>query len=125
MYRLFEQDLLADEAAELDGYFSDTPLEIDESNFPELRTSMETAILLQIYPKLGKPSWKSWPESSTNSWLRLVPSKPIQKRACRDSWCPTYDKEEKGSTLGLCLAEFCTAEQAQKAAILLYEYDFW
>lgn len=46
-------DDLADMAEELDGYFSDAPLD-PQPNYPQLDTSLDTAVILTNLPKVGE-----------------------------------------------------------------------
>ena len=48
------QDQLAAEAAALDGYFSDTPLE-PEPNYPPLDEQFNRCVVIS-----SKPYWRSW-----------------------------------------------------------------
>ena len=48
-----DMDALAEEAAELDGYFSDAPLD-PQPKYPPLKKSFDTAIIITNLPKVPK-----------------------------------------------------------------------
>ena len=45
-------ELLEEESAELDGYFSDAPLD-PQPNYPALRETFETAVVITNLPKVS------------------------------------------------------------------------
>lgn len=116
------EDALADEAAELDGYFSDAPLN-PQPNYPPLRDTFETSVVITNLPKV--------PESKIEKLLKVV-MKYVSRIGTlvegpegsdfNGLYMP-FDKE-KGTTLGFCLVEYETAEQAKNATEVLKDYKF-
>jgi translation initiation factor 3 subunit B len=127
------EDALADEAAELDGYFSDAPLD-PQPNYPPLRKTFETAVVITNLPKV--------PESKVEKLTKVV-VKLVQKIGTLVTSAETegggaeqaegepeftgvmmpYDKD-KGSTRGFCFVEYETLECAKNAVEVLNGYKF-
>ncbi|CAB9518604.1 factor 3 subunit B [Seminavis robusta] len=116
-----EADKLAEEAEELDGYFSDAPLD-PKPNYPPLHETFEDSVVITNLPKV--PEAKV--EKLTKVVLKLVRRiGSLAENADIDfsGLHMPYDKE-KGSTLGFCLVEYETPEEAKNAVEVLEGYKF-
>lgn len=115
------EDLLADEAAELDGYFSDTPLNL-KPNYPPLNDSFDATVIVTNLPKV--------PESKVEK-LTTVVMKLLTRIGTLAANADTqysglhmpFDKSA-GTTLGFCFVEYETPEEAKKAVEVLADYKF-
>ena len=115
------EDQLAEEAAELDGYFSDTPLE-PQPNYPPLDKSFDATIIITNLPKV--------PEAKLDKLTKVIVK--IVSRIGNLAESPETDfngvmmpfDSEKGSTLGFAFVEYETAEDANKAIVTLDGYKF-
>lgn len=114
-------DALAAEAAELDGYFSDAPLD-PKPNYPPLRKTFETCIIITNLPKVPQAKL----EKLTKVVMKLVSR--IGNLASNDdsgfSGVSMPFNDEKGSTLGFCFVEYETPEEAKNAIGVLDGYKF-
>jgi translation initiation factor 3 subunit B len=113
------EDAFAEEAAELDGYFSDAPLE-PEPNYPPLKETFDTSIIIINLPKV--PLAKL--EKLTKVIIKLVSR--IGNLATTEDFLGAsmpYD-EAKGSTVGFCFVDFETPEEAKNAIGVLDGYKF-
>lgn len=115
------EDQLAEEAAELDGYFSDTPLD-PRPNYPPLNKSFDSAIIITNLPKV--------PESKLDKLTTVVIKivSRIGNLAATEEFgfngvMMPFD-QAKGSTLGFCFVEYESPEDAKKAIVTLDEYKF-
>jgi translation initiation factor 3 subunit B len=116
-----EQDLLALEAASLDGYFSDAPLD-PEPEYPELYESFETAVVISNLPKVPE----SKVEKLTKVVMKLITrigTVQVNPETNFEGVVMPYDKEA-GTTKGFCLVEYETPEQAKNAVEVLQGYKF-
>lgn len=114
-----EQDLLALEAASLDGYFSDAPLD-PYPEYPELNESFECAVVISNLPKVPESKL----EKLTKVVMKLITR--IGTLVVSDNFegvLMPFDKE-LGTTRGFCLVEYETAEQAKNAVEVLQGYKF-
>jgi translation initiation factor 3 subunit B len=114
-------DDLEAEAAALDGYFSDTPLQ-PKPNYPPLRDTFENAVVITNLPKV--PEAKV--EKLTKVILKLV-SRVGALAANPDTGFTGMHmpfSEEKGGTFGFCFVEFETMEEAKNAVDVLEGYKF-
>ncbi|GKY91960.1 hypothetical protein MPSEU_000167600 [Mayamaea pseudoterrestris] len=110
-------DALADEAMELDGYFSDAPLD-PQPNYPRLDTSMENALVVLNLPKV--PEAKV--EKLTKFTMKLLSR--IGNLVATDTFDGMSMPIANGSTLGFCLVAYETAEEAEKAVAALQDLAF-
>ena len=114
-------EALADEAAELDGYFSDAPLD-PRPNYPQLRESFETAIVVTNLPKVPQAKL----EKLTSVVSRLA-SRIGNLAEDEDSnytgVCMPFDQAQE-TTLGFCFIEYETADEAKNAVDVLQGYSF-
>jgi len=116
-----EEDRLAEEAAELDGYFSDAPLE-PEPNYPPLDESFAGAVVITNLPKVAEAKL----EKLTKVVMKLVSR--IGTLAANDDTGFTglhmpYDAD-KDSTLGFCFVEYESPDEAKNAVEVLEGYKF-
>lgn len=121
-------DELAAEAEELDGYFSDAPLDV-EAEYPPLNESMETAVVITNLPRV--PEAKV--EKLTKVVLKLV-SKIGTLQATADAafdgcLMPLSGDGNSGgngekTTLGFCFVEYETVEAARNCVEVLQGYKF-
>ena len=111
--------LLADEAEELDGYFSDAPLN-PTPNYPTLDASFDNCIVITNLPQVNE---------SKREKLYKVVAKLVNKVGTVvateqfEGVDMPYDAT-KDLTLGFCLVEYSTPEQAKNAAEVLQGYKF-
>eukprot|EP00339_Tiarina_fusa_P013154 CAMPEP_0117026044 /NCGR_PEP_ID=MMETSP0472-20121206/19178_1 /TAXON_ID=693140 ORGANISM="Tiarina fusus, Strain LIS" /NCGR_SAMPLE_ID=MMETSP0472 /ASSEMBLY_ACC=CAM_ASM_000603 /LENGTH=716 /DNA_ID=CAMNT_0004732927 /DNA_START=91 /DNA_END=2241 /DNA_ORIENTATION=- len=114
-------DILAEEAAELDGYFSDAPLD-PEPEYPPLMKTFENVVIITNLPKV--------PEKKLEKLMKVV-----LKLVSRIGTLVTSDEtgfqgievpfnQENDSTEGFALVEYETAEEAKNAISVLDEYKF-
>jgi translation initiation factor 3 subunit B len=124
-------EALADEAEELDGYFSDAPLD-PRPNYPPLDEGFDNCVVITNLPQV--------PESKLEKLTKVV-SKIVTKigtvvaaaasssdedgpsSSAFDGVYMPYDAE-KDRTLGFCMVEYETAEQAKNAVDVLQGYKF-
>jgi translation initiation factor 3 subunit B len=116
-----EQDLLAQEAAELDGYFSDAPLE-PEAEYPELRETFETSVVITNLPTVPESKLDKLTKVIVKLVSRIGTLVENEATGFTGVYMP-YDKVQ-GSTRGTCLVEFETPDQAKNAVEVLQEYKF-
>ena len=107
------------EAAELDGYFSDTPLD-PQPNYPPLNESFDNAIVITNLPKV--PMAKV--ERLTKALMKVVSR--IGTLASHESFNGMHMplSEEKGGTFGFCFVEYQSVEEANNAVNVLQGYQF-
>jgi len=113
------EDQLAEEAAELDGYFSDTPLD-PQPRYPPLNKSFDSAIVITNLPKVPEAKL----EKLTNVVVRLVSR--IGDLASSDDFSGVmmpFD-QSTGTTLGFCFAEYASPETAKHAIVTLDGHKF-
>jgi len=115
------EDALAEEAAELDGYFSDTPLQ-PKPNYPELRATFETAVVITNLPKVPEAKLEKLTKVAMKLVTRIGTLAEDEATGFSGLVMP-FDKE-KGSTLGFCMVEYETPEQAKNAVEVLQDYKF-
>jgi translation initiation factor 3 subunit B len=116
-----EMDDLAAEAAELDGYFSDTPLE-PQPNYPPLKESFENAIIVTNLPRVPE----SKVEKLTKVVMKLV-SRIGNLASCAETGFTGVQMPfdgNKGETLGFAFVEYETVEEAKNAINVLKDYKF-
>jgi len=113
-------DALADEAEELDGYFSDAPLD-PQPKYPPLDTSLNTAIVLTNLPKVPQAKLDKLLKVVTKTVSRIGPLATTEENTT-GVYMP-FD-EAAGSTVGVCLVEYETAEHATTAVEVLQNYKF-
>ena len=120
-----EQDLLAQEAAELDGYFSDAPLD-PVAEYPELNETFDTAVVISNLPKVPDSKLEKLTKVVMKLITRIgtlvVNDTPDAANNFEGVLMP-FDKE-LGTTRGFCLVEYETAEQAKNAVEVLQGYKF-
>lgn len=112
-------DLLAEEAAELDGYFSDAPLD-PQPNYPPLKKSFDTSIIITNLPKVPQAKL----EKLTKVLIKLVSR--IGALAATEEYAGVsmpFD-EAKGTTLGFCFVDYEAPEDAKNALGVLTGYKF-
>jgi translation initiation factor 3 subunit B len=115
------EDQLAAEAEELDGYFSDTPLE-PVPKYPPLNKSFESAIIITNLPKVPEPKL----EKLTAVVMKLV-SRIGRLAANEDTGFTGVNMPfngELGTTNGFAFVEYETAEEAKNAIGVLDGYKF-
>ena len=115
------QDQLAAEAAALDGYFSDTPLE-PEPNYPPLDEQFNRCVVISNLPKV--------PEAKLEKLIKVV-TKLVSRVGALAAYdgVPDYTgflmpKGADGITAGCAFVEYESAGDAKKAVEVLNEYKF-
>jgi translation initiation factor 3 subunit B len=116
-----DADDLADEAASLDGYFSDAPLE-PQPKYPPIDSSFDRCVVITGLPKV--------PEAKCEKLSKVV-IKLINRIGNLASYegsddytgfyMPTADD---GNTVGCAFVEFQSAGDAKKAIEVLQDYNF-
>lgn len=112
---------LEKEAEELDGYFSDAPLD-PQPEYPPLRDTFESAIVITNLPKVPEAKL----EKLTKVVMKLVSrigTLATNSDTGFSGLSMPYSKE-KESTLGFCFVEYETAEEARNAVEVLENYKF-
>lgn len=111
--------ILAAEAEELDGYFSDAPLD-PEPYYPDLRESMETSVVICNLPVVPEEK-----VDRLNKYLTKLVSK-VGPLAARDDFSGIHMPfdQVKGTTKGFCYIEYQTASDATKVVAALQGYQF-
>lgn len=112
-------DTLADEAEELDGYFSDAPLN-PQPKYPALDESFDNCIVITNLPQVPESKL----DKLTKVVLKLVTK--IGTVVASESFDGVYMPYEpaKEQTLGFCMVEYETPEQARNAVEVLQGYKF-
>jgi translation initiation factor 3 subunit B len=114
-------DKLAAEAAELDGYFSDTPLD-PQPVYPPLNESLDNAVIITNLPTV--------PDSKVDKLTKVVMKlvSRIGNLAVNDetgfSGVVMPFDNDAGSTKGFCFVEYETTEEAKNAISVLDGYKF-
>jgi translation initiation factor 3 subunit B len=114
-------DDLAAEAEELDGYFSDTPLDL-KPNYPVLRESFDNALIITNLPKVNEAKIERLTKAITKFISRIGTLVTNPDNGYKGIYMPY--SEENASTLGFCFVEYETAEEAKNAVNVLQEYKF-
>ena len=110
-------DDLAAEAEELDGYFSDAPLD-PQPEYPPLNKRLDTAVILLNLPKVGI----SKVEKLTKVAMKLVTK--IGELQTTDDFSGMMMPIKDDMTLGFCLVDYQTPEAAKNAVEILQGYSF-
>jgi len=110
-------DELAAEAEELDGYFSDAPLD-PEPEYPPLDKSFESSVILLNLPKVGTAKL----EKLTKVVMKLVSK--IGALQTTDEFTGVLMPTKDDTTLGFCLVDYQTPEAAKNAVEVLQGYKF-
>jgi translation initiation factor 3 subunit B len=115
------EDKMAEEAAELDGYFSDAPLEPTPS-YPPFRDSLNTGVVMANLPKVPRSKL----EKLTKVLVKLVSRIGILASDEESGYSGVYMPydEATGATLGFCFVEYATPAEAKKAVEVLQDYAF-
>ena len=115
------EDILAEEAAELDGYFSDAPLN-PQPDYPPLRSTFENAIIITNLPKV--------PEKKVEKLMKVVLKlvsrigKLVESEETGYQGIEMPFNKETESTEGFAFVEYETAEEAKNAISVLDGYKF-
>lgn len=115
------EDALAAEAAELDGYFSDTPLN-PQPDYPPLRKSFEATIIITNLPKVPMAKYEKLTKVIIKLVSRIGNLAKSEETGFNGTVMPF--NEEKGSTLGFAFVEYETPEEAKNAIGVLDGYKF-
>jgi len=110
-------DDLAAEAEELDGYFSDAPLD-PEPEYPPLNKRFDTSVILLNLPKVGTAKL----DKLTKVVMKLVSK--IGDLQSTDDFTGVLMPVKDDSTLGFCLVDYQTVEAAKNAVEVLQGYKF-
>jgi len=116
-----EEPTLEEEAAGLDGYFSDAPLD-PRPEYPPLRETFETAVILTNLPKA--------PVAKLEKLIKLVTRLVSKIGALATYTTPDNPATpclqipvNNGATLGFAFVDFASPEDAKKAIDLLQDYS--
>lgn len=109
------------EAAALDGYFSDTPLE-PKPKYPPLRESFENAILVTNIPKIGKAKLAKLTNVITKLLSKIAPLAADADADFTGLHIPY--SADNDTTYGFCFAAYDNEEDAKKAVIAFDGYSF-
>jgi translation initiation factor 3 subunit B len=112
---------LADEAASLDGYFSDAPLE-PEPKYPPLNESFDRCVIITNLPKVPEAKYEKLSKVVLKLVSRIGPLANYEGSDFNGFFMP-FDKEA-GATVGCAFIEYETAGDAKKAIEVLEEYKF-
>lgn len=113
------EDALAEEAAELDGYFSDAPLD-PQPNYPPLKKSFDTSIIITNLPTVSETKL----EKLTKVLIKLVSR--LGNLTTTDDFggvSMPFDAD-KGTSVGFCFVDYETPEEAKNAIGVLDGYPF-
>jgi translation initiation factor 3 subunit B len=110
-------DELAAEAEELDGYFSDAPLD-PQPEYPPLNKHLDSAVILLNLPKVGTNRL----DKLTKVVIKLVSK--IGDLQVTDDFEGVVMPVKDETTLGFCLVNFQTPEAAKNAVEVLQDYKF-
>ncbi len=114
-------DDLEAEAAELDGYFSDTPLE-PQPSYPPLRDTFENALIITNLPKVTQAKVEKLAKVVMKLVSRVGTLASNPDTGYNGMHMPY--SEEKGGTYGFCFIEYETVEDAKNAVDVLQGYKF-
>uniref|UniRef100_A0A7S4MRK3 Eukaryotic translation initiation factor 3 subunit B n=1 Tax=Odontella aurita TaxID=265563 RepID=A0A7S4MRK3_9STRA len=118
-----DHDVLADEAAELDGYFSDTPLDPKPfANYPPLRDTFETAVILANLPKVKQEKVEKLTKVMTKLVSRIGTLGVCEETGFSGVSLPF--NSSAGITYGFAFVEFASPEEARQAVEVLQDYKF-
>mmetsp|Transcript_13665 Transcript_13665/g.19279 ORF Transcript_13665/g.19279 Transcript_13665/m.19279 type:complete len:717 (+) Transcript_13665:152-2302(+) len=112
---------LADEAAALDGYFSDAPLD-PQPNYPDLRDTFENAVIISNLPKVKKEKVDKLTKVVMKLVSRIGPL--VNDPDIGYTGVDMPFNEEQNSSLGFCFVEYETLEEAKNAVEVLNDYKF-
>ncbi|KAL7457271.1 hypothetical protein ACHAWC_009437 [Mediolabrus comicus] len=112
---------LADEAASLDGYFSDAPLE-PQPKYPPLNESFDRCVVVTNLPKVPEAKYEKLSKVVLKLVSRIGNLANYEGSDFNGFFMP-FDKEA-GSTLGCAFIEYETAGDAKKAIEVLEDYKF-
>lgn len=116
-------DALAEEAAELDGYFSDTPLDPEPfANYPQLCETFESAVILTNLPTVKEDKVGKLTKVVTKLVSRIGSLASCEETGYIGIDLP-FDKST-GTSLGFAFVEFATSEEARQAVEVLADYKF-
>jgi translation initiation factor 3 subunit B len=115
------EDELAAEAEELDGYFSDTPLD-PQPDYPQLRESFESAVIITNLPKVGESKMDKLTKVVMKLVSRIGTLVENPETGFTGVLMP-HDKDND-TTMGFCFAEYTTKEEAKNAVEVLQGYKF-
>jgi translation initiation factor 3 subunit B len=112
-------DALADEAEELDGYFSDAPLD-PKPKYPPLDTSFDNCVIITNLPQVPESKL----EKLTKVVLKLVTKIGTVVASTDGSFDGVYMPydTERDKTMGFCIVEYVTPDQARNAVDVLQGY---
>ena len=115
------EDKLAEEAAELDGYFSDAPLN-PEPIYPPLKKNFDTAIVITNLPKVPEQKLDKLTKVVMKLVSRLGNLAANEETGFSGVYMP-FDSAQ-GTSLGFCFADYETPELAKNAITVLDGYKF-
>ena len=101
------------------GYFSDTPLD-PQPNYPPLNESYETCVIITNLPKAPKAKYEKLVKAVVKLVKRI--GTPVENEDFNGVYMPL--DEEQDSTVGFCMVEYATAEEAENAVKVLEGYKF-
>ena len=123
-----EDQALADEAASLDGYFSDAPLDsAPHLTLPDLRSDFDSAIVLTNLPRVPKSKLEKLTKVITKLVSRIGTLASSSDTGFGGVLLPCGDDDGSGKgcmTLGFALVEYVSPEEASKASEVLRGYKF-
>lgn len=112
-------DDLEAEAAELDGYFSDSPLE-PTPNYPPLRDTFESAVIITNLPQVNDAKL----EKLSKVIMKLVSRIGTLAANPDTGFTGLHMPFANDATLGFCIVEYETEEEAKNAVNVLQGYKF-
>lgn len=115
------EDQLAAEAEELDGYFSDTPLE-PVPRYPPLNKAFDSAVIVTNLPRVAEEKLDKLTKVVTKLVSRIGNLAVNEDTGFAGVVMPF--NEELGTTNGFAFVEFETAEEAKNAIGVLDGYKF-
>jgi len=114
------EDQLAEESAELDGYFSDTPLE-PVPKYPVLDDKFNRCVVISNLPKVPEAKYDKLSKVVTKLVSRVG---TLATYEGADDFTGFFMPKADGNTAGCAFVEYATAGDAKKAVEVLNEYKF-
>jgi translation initiation factor 3 subunit B len=118
-----EQKMIA-ESEELDGYISDTPLDVDDVRYPELNTNFDNCIVLMQLPKVPSSKLEKLTKVIHKLVSKLGTLDAIDASGSGFNGVHVPYNEAQDTTLGIAFVAYASVTDAKKAATTLQDYQF-
>lgn len=110
-----------DDAHSLDGYYSDTPVDVNP-NYPALKKNFDTSIIISNLPKVPEAKIEKLTKVIIKVLARIGTLASCEETGYNGVHIPF--NEDTKLTNGFAFVEYETSEDAEKAAEVLKDYKF-